>query len=71
MDIGQDHRLSTSLSSVVPIIRLPGTPPSLSHNTPRSNFIEERQAKRYIVPVIRSCGRWRICTARDRSCDCY
>jgi hypothetical protein len=26
-----------------------------SHHTPRSNFIEERQAMRYISAVIRSC----------------
>jgi hypothetical protein len=27
---------------------------SLSHHTPRSNFMEERQAMRYISEVIRS-----------------
>jgi hypothetical protein len=48
------HRVCSFPSSVVPIIRLPGTPPSLSHNTPRSHFMEERQAMRSIMAVIRS-----------------
>ena len=47
-----------------------------SHTTPRSDFIAERQAMRYIVAVIRSCGaalvppqygeRERTCKIPDR-----
>jgi hypothetical protein len=46
--------LTTPCPCAVPIIRLPGTPPSLSHNTPRSDCIADRQAMRYIVRLIRS-----------------
>ena len=51
----EKHHCATYLLSFLSGADNPGSRyPCLSHNTPRSNFIEERQAMRYISRLIRS-----------------